>query len=146
MDTQDLWNPSFAQGENFVFYPNCFNSLIAISKLTSYAKFKAIYPHTQPIKALDFGCGIGRQTLLLSEFGIESHGIDISNSAIQQAQILSQALALNATFQASDKEVLPFGDEFFDFSISCGAVLNCMPFSTAKHFLAQLARVTKILI
>lgn len=145
MDT-NLWDNAFKQGENFVFYP--YNELVRflnryITKQISYGKFKTIYPHTQPIKALDFGCGIGRQTLLLSEFGIQSYGIDISNSAIYYAQSLSKQLGIPASFKVSNQKILPFDDNSFDFSISCGAVLNCMPFELAQHFLTQLARVTK---
>ena len=150
-NTENLWDKAFENGENFVFYP--YNSLVQflnryISKQTSFGKFQVIYQskspcNSTPLRALDFGCGTGRQTLLLSEFGIESYGIDISGSAIALAKDLSEQLNLKANFQNSSSEILPFSDEFFDFTISCGAVLNCMPQSLAQHFLNQIARVTK---
>lgn len=148
---KNLWDIAFRNGENFVFYP--YNSLVQflnrfIAKQTSLGNFKPIYSpkpscNSTKLRALDFGCGIGRQTLLLSEFGIESYGIDISDSAIALAKDLSRQLNLNANFQSSNSETLPFGEDFFDFTISCGAVLNCMPQSLAEHFLNQIARVTK---
>lgn len=147
---KNLWDKAFINGENFVFYP--YNALVQflnryIAKQISLGSFKPIYQPNScdcaQLRALDFGCGVGRQTLLLSEFGIESYGIDISDSAITLAKDLSKQLNLKANFQSSNTQTLPFEDGFFDFSISCGAVLNCMPQSLAEHFLNEIARVTQ---
>lgn len=47
---------------------------------------KAPPGETRPLKGLDYGCGIGRQTLLLKEFGINAYGIDISIYTINKVR------------------------------------------------------------
>ncbi|PKT78360.1 class I SAM-dependent methyltransferase [Helicobacter winghamensis] len=148
MQTTNQWDTSFINGENSIFYPH--NELLRflnrfIKKQVAFKQFMPIYappPTDKSLKALDFGCGNGRQTLLLSEFEIEAYGVDISKTAIDQAQSLAKSLNLIANFLISNGTTLPFGDNFFDFSISCG-VLNCMPLEIAIHFLNELARVTQ---
>ncbi len=147
MHTSDQWNESYANGENSVFYPH--NELVKflnrfIKKQISLGQFMPIYTNStnQTLRALDFGCGNGRQTLLLSEFGIQAYGIDISQTAINQAESLAKYLKLSANFQVLNNIRLPFEKEFFDFSVSCG-VFNCMPIEMAIHSLNELARVTK---
>ncbi len=80
--------------------------------------------------------------MLLSEFEIQAYGIDISQTAINQAKALAKNLNLSANFLISNHTTLPFEDNFFDFSISCG-VLNCMSFEMAIHFLNEIARVSQ---
>ncbi|MCI5969115.1 class I SAM-dependent methyltransferase [Helicobacter sp.] len=145
---QNQWDASYTNGENSIFYPH--NELLRflnrfIKKQTAFKQFTKIYappPANKTLKALDFGCGSGRQTLLLSEFEIEAYGIDISQTAIKQAQSLAKHLKLSANFLVSNSTTLPFANNFFDFSISCG-VLNCMPLKMAIHFLNELARVSQ---
>ncbi|MWV61801.1 methyltransferase domain-containing protein [Helicobacter saguini] len=101
-----------------------------------------------PLSALDFGCGIGRQSLLLSEFHIESYGIDISSEAINEAKNLANLFVKNLDsikmphFSVYDGEKIPFDDNFFDFSMSYG-VLDSMPFSLAKSLFNEMCRVSK---
>lgn len=94
------------------------------------------------LKALDFGCGIGLQSLMMSEFGIKAYGIDISSNAINLAKNLAESKKLNAEFICYDGENLPFSPLFFDFTISEG-VIDSMPFSLAKKLVKQIDRVTK---
>ncbi|MDD6055317.1 MAG: class I SAM-dependent methyltransferase [Helicobacteraceae bacterium] len=147
-NTQSLWEDSYKNGENLLFYPH--NELVRflnrfIKKQISLDSFENIYSNKErerEIRALDFGCGSGRQTLLLSQFDIEAYGIDISQTAINNAESLANTLKLKAKFLTNTSDKIPFEDNFFDFSISCG-VLNCMPFSLSMHYLNELARVSK---
>lgn len=100
-----------------------------------------------PIKALDFGCGIGRGSILMAEFGIHSYGIDISEIAINEAKKLYSNLAqqqklASVEFQVYDGENIPFDDEMFDFSVSYG-VLDSLPFTLAKKLVKEIERVSK---
>jgi SAM-dependent methyltransferase len=97
------------------------------------------------LKALDFGCGIGRQTILLEEFGIEAYGIDISEKAIKMAKELAVYMGfpkLAERLRVYDGLKIPFEDNFFDFTISCG-VLDSMHFELAKTLMKEVDRVTK---
>ena len=49
------------------------------------------------IRGLDYGCGIGRMTMLMHEFKIDSYGVDISKSALQKARELFPNLSENFT-------------------------------------------------
>ena len=94
------------------------------------------------LKALDFGCGIGRQSILMDEFGIEAHGIDIAKNALQEANALAKKLESNATFSLYNGKEIPYSNAFFDFCISYG-VLDSLPFALAKELVKEIDRVTK---
>lgn len=163
------WNSSYQRGENFIFYPhdevvkfiNRFirkrvgkDSFVDIIYNGDFYKsgegiisttpplLDKVYSDNMELKALDFGCGIGRQTMLMNEFNIESYGIDISSNAIDMANSLVKDINSTINFQVYDGEHIPFDDNFFDFSISYG-VLDSMPFSLAKKIINEIDRVTK---
>ena len=96
------------------------------------------------INGLDFGCGIGRATIFMKEFNIESIGIDISETAINEAKKLSSSFGYNMDnkFILINDIKIPFEENYFDFVI-CDGVLDSMPFSIAKKVLMELDRCTK---
>lgn len=96
------------------------------------------------MRALDLGCGIGRQTILFEEFGIEGYGLDISSVALEEAKELSRTMgyAMDSRFKILNKIEIPFEDNYFDFGIS-DSVLDSMDFSFAKTYLKELDRVVK---
>ena len=67
---------------------------------------------------LDFGCGVARHTILMEEFGIESHGLDVSDSAIKKGQENCKSFGLEKLAGRlnviKDHKIL-FEDNFFDF-------------------------------
>lgn len=165
------WNESYARGENAIFYPHeevvRFLNRFIRKRIDSHRFSDVIYRGdfyrsgigiTQgdklieavgggdnalyPIKALDFGCGIGRQSMLMSEFGIETCGIDISEYAISQAKHLAQNANLDIDFRVYDGEHIPFKHNTFDFTISYG-VLDSLPFDLAQNLVSQIAYVSK---
>lgn len=163
----ERWNESYERKENYIFYPHdevvkFINRFIRkrvgvdsfvdiIYKGESYKSGIGLINALDckgggdSLKALDFGCGIGRQTLLLKEFGIEAWGIDISQVAINEAKNLAKLYDKYDTqvnFQVYDGENIPFEDKFFDFAISYG-VLDSMPFSLAKKLICGIERVVK---
>ena len=94
-------------------------------------------------RALDFGCGIGRITALMCEFGIDAYGIDISENAISQAKGLLKMEGFDPQRVATyNGEHIPFSDNFFDFTISEG-VIDSLPFTLAKQLIREIDRVTK---
>jgi len=146
---KENWEDSYSRGENFIYYPKeetvkFLNRFVKKKKsLDEYVQI--LNPNvTEPLKGLDFGCGIGRMTVLLHEFNINGYGIDISENAIVEAKKLSTRLGfdLEGFFQAYDGNKIPFEDHFFDFAISEG-VLDSMPFELAKKLIKDIDRVTK---
>lgn len=143
----EYWNKSYGRNENFIFYPHdeCVKFLNRfIKKKISYtSEFIEIYKTSNTsIKVLDFGCGIGRMTGLMSECEIESFGIDISEKAIEKATSQERDLQFKPTFSIYDGTTIPYNDLFFDFTISY-AVLDSMPFTTAQRLVKEIDRVTK---
>lgn len=147
---KDEWDQSYARGENFIFFPK----EEVVKFLNRFVRKKdGINFHTdilelstQP-KALDLGCGVGRQTVLLQEFGFNSFGVDISQVALDKAKKTSKALGYNMenNFVLIDKIRLPFDDDFFEIAIS-DSVLDSMNFSFACEYMAELDRTVKSLV
>ena len=80
----------------------------------------------------------------MKEFNIESIGIDISETAINEAKKLSSSFGYNMDnkFILINDIKIPFEENYFDFVI-CDGVLDSMPFSIAKKVLMELDRCTK---
>lgn len=144
---KDKWNQSYQRKENYIYYPK--NEIIIflsryIRKRIGMQKFQNIYDFSKTVKACDYGCGIGRQTILLKEFGIDAYGIDISQEAIKEAKYLASSLGMNLdnNLIVGDGETVPFENNFFDFSIA-ESVLDSTCFQIAQSIIAELDRVTK---
>ena len=144
---KSAWEESYSRHENFIYYPKeevvkFINRLI--KKKISTTKYIDILQTNEEMKALDFGCGIGRNTVLLHEFNINGYGIDISENAINEARNLAKHFNLDIgnNFQCYDGENIPFSDNSFDFTIS-ESVLDSLPFELAKELIKEIDRVTK---
>lgn len=144
---KDKWEQSYERGENAIFYPKeevvkFLNRFVV--KRESVDKFEQILQSSTKLKGLDFGCGVGRMTVLMHEFGINGYGVDISQNAINSAKNLSKKLGydLDKYFSVYDGEHLPFDDEFFDFAISDG-VMDSLPYELAKKLIKEIDRVSK---
>jgi len=145
------WDESYKRHENFIFYPK--EEVVKflnrfVRKRIDVNKFIDIIDFSHGVKGLDFGCGIGRMTILMAEFGIEAYGIDISEVSIDKAKELCEYLGypeLKKRFKVFDGLHIPFPDNFFDLTISSG-VLDSMPFEIAKLLIKEIERVTKKLI
>jgi ubiquinone/menaquinone biosynthesis C-methylase UbiE len=67
------------------------------------------------LKALDLGCGTGRNTRFLSDLGLQTFGVECSAFAIEIARSLSADCNIN--YLQCDFERLLFNDEYFDFVV-----------------------------
>lgn len=142
------WEESYKRGENFIFYPK--DEIVKflnrfVRKKTGVDTFTNILDFSHTIRGLDYGCGIGRLTMLMREFGIDAYGIDIAPTALVVAKDLAVKLGfseLQDRFSHFDGGLIPFEDIFFDITISEG-VLDSMSFGLAKRNLKEISRVTK---
>jgi len=149
------WEESYGRKENFIVYPK----EEVVKFLTRFVKkrdalslkddFKQ--PEKRRPRALDFGCGIGRQTILLSEFGIDAWGGDLSRNALnfasQMVEEMKPFIKGEINFFSIDGTSLPFEDNFFETGI-CESVLDSMWFELAKEIIKELNRIisTKLYI
>lgn len=142
------WNESYKRKESYMFYPK--EAVVKfinrfIKKRIGFNEFINIMSKEQ-IRYLDFGCGIGAQTRLLHEFGMDVYGIDISEVAIQEAKSICLKMGngyekLANKFMLYDGSRIPFDDNFFDVTI-CEGVLDSMYFELAKYYIKEIDRVT----
>ena len=82
----------------------------------------------------------------MAEFGINAYGVDISQRAIDLSKQMAKYFNQKVNFNVYDGKHLDFCDEFFDFSICLGGVLNCIPEAELQNIANELERVTKTYI
>lgn len=143
------WDIRFENGENILFYPHeVFVKFLNryIKKRIGFDKFESVLAAQGGIRGLDFGCGAGRQSVLMAEFGIEAYGVDISQRAIEISEQMADYFDKKVNFSVYDGKNLEFPDEFFDFTACLGGVLNCIPKSQLENIAKELQRITKTYI
>lgn len=143
------WDIRFENGENILFYPHeVFVKFLNryIKKRIGFDKFESVLAAQDGIRGLDFGCGAGRQSVLMAEFGIEAYGVDISQRAIEISEQMADYFDKKVNFSVYDGKNLEFPDEFFDFTACLGGVLNCIPKSQLENIVKELQRITKTYI
>ena len=138
------WDQSYDRKENYIFFPK--EEVVKfinrfVRKKVNLNEFEDRIELQNNPKALDLGCGIGRQTILLKEFGFDAYGAEISEKAINQAKELAHSFNYNLdnNFILLDNTTLPFDDDYFDIAIS-DSVLDSMEFSFAKQYMNELNR------
>ena len=143
------WDIRFENGENILFYPHeVFVKFLSryIKKRIGFYKFESVLAAQEGIRGLDFGCGSGRQSVLMAEFGIEAYGVDISQRAIEISEQMASYFDKKVNFSVYDGKNLEFPDGFFDFTACLGGVLNCIPKSELENIAKELQRITKTYI
>jgi len=74
-------------------------------------------------RVLEYGCGQGKYTPRLVEFGASVTAIDLSETAMENARAEARAAGVQVEFRAMDAEALDFPDQTFD--VICGnAILH----------------------
>jgi SAM-dependent methyltransferase len=144
-NNQTEWNKSYCNRDNFVFFPH--EEVIRfvskfIRKKTGLDEYRDIAPNAGGVKVLDLGCGIGRHVIYCHEMGLDSYGVDLSETAIQVAIDWAVRKGMpDSTLRIRQGDVrhLPWDDGYFDFAVSHG-VLDSMPFEIARAACMELAR------
>ena len=138
------WNESYERGENHIFYPK--EEVVKflnrfVRKKVNLTDYRDLIKLPQNPRSLDLGCGIGVQSVLLSEFGFNTVGVDISDMAIKKAEeIKSFKNISNLEFKVLNKISLDFPKNYFDIAIS-DSVLDSMEFSFAREYMLLLDKV-----
>ena len=146
----DKWEESYKRYENFIFYPKeeyvkFLNRFVR--KRIGFDKFVDILDFDGESRALDYGCGLGRLTILMKEFGLDAYGVDISGNAIANAKTFAKHLGyldMEDRFVTVDGKKLSFPDNYFQVTIS-EAVFDSMHYELAKIIMKEIDRVTNAL-
>src|SRR5207247_702562 len=72
-------------------------------------------------RVLEYGCGQGKYTPRLAEFGGNVTGIDLSETAMANARASARAAGVEVEFKAMDAEALDFPEQTFD--VICGTAI-----------------------
>jgi SAM-dependent methyltransferase len=115
---KQFWDPFYTNREKPVpFFRNAPDE-----NLVSYLKRNLIHPG----KALDLGCGPGRNAIYLAEQGFDVTGYDISNTAIQWAKERAEEKKADARFEC--KSALDINCiEQYDFVYDSGCLHHLLP-------------------
>jgi 2-polyprenyl-3-methyl-5-hydroxy-6-metoxy-1,4-benzoquinol methylase len=75
-----------------------------------------------PCRAIDLGCGTGRNALFLAQHGFQVTGIDFASSAISKAGGKAHAAGLEAEFKVDDLTNIQSVTGTFDFLVDAGVL------------------------
>jgi SAM-dependent methyltransferase len=90
-------------------------------------------------RALEYGCGPGSHAFFLARHGAQVTGIDISETAIDQARSQAEQEELSIDFRVMNAERLEFADESFDLICGTGVIHHL----DLRAAFAELARTMK---
>jgi SAM-dependent methyltransferase len=95
------------------------------------------------LRALDFGCGLGRTTRALAEHFDSCVGLDISSTMLNQARELNEDVSNLDWIQADGSKPLPFEDEAFDLVYSSIALQHLPGTPAVVAALGEAARILR---
>lgn len=100
--------------------------------------FRLLSPVSQPQlnkKLLDVGCGCGMFLKEVEKFGLETYGIDPSETAIELSK-----KNCKANLKIANGEEIPYPENFFDYVTSLGCLEH---YDNTEKGIRELARVLK---
>ena len=118
-----------------------YNSPFLIRRYIHRTQYHTVLKYVEqlnPNLILDYGCGEGVLSTLVTERGFKVIGIDISRPNIDVAKRVARQKGLEINFLIGDGENLPFKDKSFDLVIA-SHVLEHLP--DIKHGFEELQRV-----
>ncbi|MBK9419308.1 MAG: class I SAM-dependent methyltransferase [Flavobacteriales bacterium] len=146
----EQWDASYARKENHIQYPK--EEVVKflsrhVRRKVGRNTFVDVLSTSGRLRGLDLGCGIGRQTVLLEEFGIHAHGVDISANALVEARAMARELgyAMDDRFLLLTDTQLPFDAGAFDIAV-VDSVLDSMEFAFARQYMHELDRTVDHLV
>lgn len=98
------------------------------------------------IKAIELGCGKGRNVIWLAKQGISSTGIDFSKTAIEEARKRAERVGLEnkTTFYYHDATThWDFPDRSFDLVIDCFATTDIESVEGRKFAASEMVRILR---
>jgi ubiquinone/menaquinone biosynthesis C-methylase UbiE len=132
--TVDWEKDIYAQGMQINKWP--FSELVSSVMRATAGKVR------HDIAVLEIGCGTGNNIWFLAAEGFDTHGIDISKTAISYAKKRIQELGLKAELKVGDILKLPWSDSIFDMVIDRGA-LTQNSHASIRKILNEVRRVLK---
>jgi len=109
----------------------------------THSEILAAQPYLQGGKALDVGCGSGRNALFLSQHGFEVDAWDVNTQSLQRLEQIIQAEQItNIHIQLRDLNLNQQIEKQYDF-IYCTVVMMFLQASTIPPLILQMQQATK---
>lgn len=115
---------------------------IAFQMFQTIKRAVSKYKISTKSRLLELGCGNGCLTILLSRFGFDSYGIDISPTAINWAIENSKKENIKIDYSIGNVLNLPYPDDYFNIIID-GHCFHCIIDDDRKTFLHEALRVLR---
>ena len=132
---QSYWNQAY-QDRSFLFrWDYDFASPELIDTLVTL-------PFKKGDRALDLGCGGGRDAIYLAQSGFEVSAIDLSLAAIEVATQRASEAVVFVSWHVGDVLALPFADMSFDL-VTDRACFHHIPTVARPKYASEVARVLK---
>ncbi|WP_349928371.1 SAM-dependent methyltransferase TehB [Acinetobacter sp. A1-4-2] len=110
----------------------------------THSEILAATPYLQGGRALDVGCGQGRNTLYLSQHGFEVDAWDVNENSLQTLRQIIQAEQIdNIQVQQRDLNADQSITGRYDF-ICCTVVMMFLEAQTVKPLIAQMQQATNV--
>jgi len=95
-----------------------------------------------PCRAIDLGCGTGRNALFLAQHGFEVTGVDFAAAGIAKARQRAQAAGVTAEFVVDDLTNIQNVTDTFDFLVDVG-VLDVLHFTLRDLYVRNVLSLTR---
>jgi len=94
-------------------------------------------------RALDLGFGDGRNVPLLSDLGLEVHGVEITEEICRRATVRMKEIGVDFETRVGRNAHLPYADGFFDHVVACHSCYYIDPGTRFADNIGEIGRVTK---
>ena len=131
-ESSAVWDSLHAQERFRPRYPN--------EDVVRFLARRGGHQTTRP-RALEIGVGAGRHCILLSSFGYDLDGVDISSEGLRHARELIEQSGETAQLQQASMSSLPFEDRTFDLALS----IHVFYYGTAEQGRAAVAELLRVL-
>lgn len=141
MSTQNDANySSYYREQDVKVYPNEF---VIRSFMGKYPRHRLNRSELKDQRVLDLGFGDGRNLPLLSDLGMDVHGVEVTQDICNEitARMAKRGVKLDARLGRNAD--IPYDDSYFDHLLACSSCYYIDPGQTYTDNLEEIARVIK---
>ncbi len=139
---QDAWHKEHASSSTL---PSLDSSTPA-SAVVSFISFLSQKNVRPPLRAVDIGCGKGRNTVFLAEQGFDAYGMDYIPQALERAHALAKEKNVDSHVHLHEMPIderWPFQDNFFDRGVDNFSSIDIETLSGRKTCRDELLRTLR---
>lgn len=144
-NSKNVWDQTWSFGEAQSWYPD--EQVIRflaryVSRRSGFAAEEVNFVGDAYPVVLDLGCGKGRHVIAMAELGIDVHGVDLSDVAVDFAGSWLAARGLTGRVRQGSIDAIRYSDSTFD-CVICHGVLDHMLADVRDRGISEVERVLK---